>query len=203
MKLQLKSLLVVCLVFTAGLLFAQASSAQDYRHVDPSRIVPQRPLSQALAYLQKYPSQFSNKNYLVIIDFTQHSSKKRFYLVNLKSGAVERFLTAHGSGSDTDGDGWATRFSNASGSNASSVGFYRTAETYSGKYGYSLRLQGLSSTNSNAYSRAIVVHGANYVQESASRAGRSWGCPAVDMKYRTYIIDRIRSGSLMYGWSGQ
>ena len=60
-----------------------------------------------------------------------------------------------------------------------------------------MRLDGLSSTNSNARKRAIVVHPATYVSDSASRAGRSWGCPALDPKVSKSVIDRIKGGSLM------
>lgn len=201
---------ILLLLLISGLsysLFLREAHAQldtaNFGRLDPKGLVPARALSQAVAYLTKYANDFQNQNYLVVIDFSQHSSKKRFYLVNLRNGDVEPYLTAHGSGSDSDGDGWANRFSNAEGSKASSLGFYRTLGTYSGKWGYSMLLQGLSSTNSNAYDRAIVVHGASYVSEKDRRAGRSWGCPALDMSVRTSIINRIKGGALMYAWQGQ
>ena len=84
------------------------------------------------------------------------------------------------------------------GSNASSLGYYMTAETYTGSHGYSLRLDGLSSTNSKVRSRAIVVHGADYVEEAAVIQGRSWGCPAVAMANRTTVINMIKGGSIIY-----
>ncbi|HWU45027.1 MAG TPA: murein L,D-transpeptidase catalytic domain family protein, partial [Bdellovibrio sp.] len=69
---------------------------------------------------------------------------------------------------------------------------------YDGSHGYSLSLDGLSSTNSNVRSRAIVVHGADYVSEADVIQGRSWGCPAVAMENRTKLIDMIKNGSIIY-----
>ena len=108
-------------------------------------------------------------------------------------GKVERFLVAHGQGSDPSRTGYATRFSNENETHATSLGFFRTAETYDGKHGYSLRLDGLSATNSNARERAIVIHGADYV----ASLGRSWGCPAVEMSVRTRLIDMLKGGSVI------
>ncbi|MCP5916770.1 murein L,D-transpeptidase catalytic domain family protein, partial [Klebsiella pneumoniae] len=74
----------------------------------------------------------------------------RFFIVDMNSGSVWPLHVAHGKGSDSNHDGYAEKFSNTSGSNASSLGYYITAETYNGSNGYSLRLDGMSSTNSNA-----------------------------------------------------
>jgi len=143
-------------------------------------------------------SQISNRRYAVIIDFSQHSSKKRFYLFDLSNGSVSKHNTSHGKNSDKNNDGWAESFSNTSGSLQSSLGFYTTSGTYQGKYGYSMRLDGRDSTNSNARSRAIVVHPATYVKDSTSYAGRSWGCPALDPAVSTSIINKIKGGAMFY-----
>lgn len=138
-----------------------------------------------------------NKRYAIIVDFRQHSSKKRFYLFDLANGTVERHVTAHGANSDPDNDGFATIFSNTIDSKQSSLGFYFTLATYNGSHGYSMRLRGISETNSNAETRAIVMHPADYVSDSASRAGRSWGCPALDPKISKSVIDRVKLGALI------
>lgn len=114
----------------------------------------------------------------------------------MKTGIVENFSVAHGKGSDPNHTGYATYFRNESASNASSLGFYLTAETYNGDHGYSLRLDGLSETNNNARERSIVIHGADYV----SSGGRSLGCPAVEMYVRTKIINMIKKGSIIYAY---
>lgn len=171
--------------------------AEKYSYVDQEKIVPAALLLKTLAYYDANQSKIKNKNYIVVIDFKQHNSKKRFYLINMQSGDVEPYLTAHGRNSDSDFDGYATKFSNTSGSKMSSVGFYLTAETYYGDNGYSLRLDGLSSTNSNARSRAIVIHGASYVREVAL-IGRSYGCPALEVRYAADVINTIKGGVLIY-----
>ena len=115
----------------------------------------------------------------------------------METGSVWNIHVSHGKGSDSNHDGLAEKFSNVSGSNASSLGFYKTAETYQGKHGYSLRLDGLSETNSKARPRAIVVHGADYVKDKEVIQGRSWGCPAVSRMHSKKVIDLIKNGSLI------
>ncbi len=170
---------------------------RKYSYVDKRKIVPSTLLSKTLAYYDANLSRLRNKNYIVVIDYKQHNSKKRFYLIDMQSGDVERYLTAHGKNSDVDFDGFATEFSNISGSKMTSLGFFRTAETYEGENGYSLRLDGLSTTNSLARERAIVIHGASYVRQ-ASLIGRSHGCPALEERYAADVIDTIKGGSLIY-----
>jgi hypothetical protein len=160
-------------------------------------------LPRALAYYKHNSSEFTNHTYMAVIDYTKPSSKPRLYIVNLKTGEVESHIAAHGKGSDPENSGWAKHFSNALGSDASSVGFFRTAEVYHGKHGNSLRLDGLSSTNSNARSRMVVIHAAKYVSEKQQHAGRSWGCPALDPKTHPQVMAKLKSGALVYAWAGQ
>lgn len=175
-----------------------------YPKVDPTHKIPSNLLAKALDYYDSNASRISNRNYLSVIDFSAKSTKPRLFIINMKSGDVWALHMAHGKGSDSNHDGFAEKFSNAGGSNASSLGFYLTAETYSGNHGLSLRLDGLSSTNSNARDRAVVIHGADYVADSAVIQGRSWGCPAVSMNNRTEVINRLKGGSLIYaGLSGK
>jgi hypothetical protein len=140
---------------------------------------------------------------LSIIDFRQHSGKKRFYVINLVSGSVEVLHTAHGSGSDSNSDGYATSFSNTPNSHKSSIGFALTAETYQGKNGYSLRLDGLQDSNSKMRERAIVIHKADYVSPSRSKMGMSWGCPALSNSANERTVNQIKNGSLIYLYAGQ
>lgn len=182
---------------------AGANDNNDFSHVDPNGIVPSRPKEQALAYFKKNRSDFSNQKVITVVDFTQGSSKKRFYIIDIETGSVTARLTSHGRGSDPNNDGKAESFSNNAESHKSSVGFYRTLNTYRGGHGYSMKLQGLSSTNDNALDRDIVVHPANYINESVPHAGRSYGCPALDPKFSRAAINKIKGGSLLYIWSGQ
>lgn len=138
-----------------------------------------------------------NDRYMTIIDFRSRSSDYRLFLLDRKAGTIERHMVAHGAGSDKNGDGVAEQFSNVPNSRMSSLGAYLTAETYSGKHGLSMRLDGKDATNSNARKRAVVVHGADYVIDG-KRAGRSWGCPAIDMKVIKDFIQKTKGGSLLY-----
>lgn len=191
----------------AGQSYQQDSKHTDlaeFDHLDPNEIVPERPLKQALTYFKAHRDKFPNQNYIVVVDYTQPSSHKRMYVINLKSGKVEAHATSHGRGSDPSHSGFAKSFSNQDSSHKTSLGFFRTAETYVGAHGKSLRLDGLSPTNSNARNRAIVIHAANYVTDRQSRImGRSHGCPAVDPGVLNPLISKIKSGALMYSWAGQ
>lgn len=168
------------------------------------RIIPQRPLTLALDFYDRYghDSRFGNKDFLTIIDYRIRSSQKRMFILNLRTGEVEADLVAHGRGSDPDHDGMLDSFSNSPESRASAMGFYRVSETYNGEHGYSARLDGLNpGANENARARTIVIHGAAYVAPGLAKMGRSWGCPAVELGRSAQIIDKLKGGSilLIYG----
>lgn len=174
----------------------------EFNHLDPKNIVPDKPLERAVIYFKKNRSKFANQNYIVIVDYTKSASQKRMFIINMKTGGVDSYAAAHGKGSDPSHTGRATNFSNGFGTNASSIGFFKTAETYMGNHGRSLRLDGLSKTNSNARARAIVIHSNWYVSQSAA-TGRSWGCIVVADSVRDSIIDRIKGGAMIYSYAGQ
>ncbi len=146
-------------------------------------------------------SGIKKKNILTIIDFSKPSSEERLFIIDLENKELKmKSYVAHGKNS---GENEATSFSNESRSLKSSLGFYLTAETYTGKHGYSLRLDGMEKgINSNARNRSIVIHGADYVSESFiekyGRLGRSWGCPAVPSELSRQIIDEIAHGSCLF-----
>ena len=143
----------------------------------------------------------TKKNIIVIIDYTKASTKKRFYVIDLKNNKVLfNCLVAHGRNT---GFNYATKFSNKKNSKASSLGFYLTSSTYKGKHGYSLKLKGLEKNiNHNAKDRAIVIHGADYVSHSFikkyGRLGRSWGCPALPVELSKKIINKIKKGACLF-----
>ncbi len=168
-----------------------------------SDTIPPDLRQKALDYFNANSARFANKRYIGIVDFAAHSSRDRFWILDMESGAVRAMHVAHGVGSDPDGDGYATRFSNVPNSRASSLGHYMTGALYTGKHGRSMRLHGLSSTNSNALSRAVVVHDSNYVREGNYRAGRSYGCLAVANSEIGPVLSALRGGALIYaGLSG-
>ena len=142
-----------------------------------------------------------NKNLLSIIDYSKPSNEKRLFIIDVKNRKLlYNTLVAHGQKS---GYVNATKFSNKYGSHKSSLGFFRTGNSYYGKRGYSLQLEGLEKgINDNARQRGIVIHGANYVSERIANGngviGRSWGCPAVSKKLSKEIINVLKGGSLLY-----
>ncbi len=148
--------------------------------------------------------QLQNNGVLTIIDFSKPSDEKRLFILDVITGKILfKTLVAHGKNS---GKEMAEKFSNAASSFASSIGFYVTSGTYSGKHGYSLRLNGCEhGFNDNAYKRAIVVHGADYVSESFIQQngflGRSHGCPAIPNAVSKNIIDVIKDGSCLFIYS--
>jgi hypothetical protein len=144
-----------------------------------------------------------NPRLLTVIDYSRPSTEPRLWVLDLdKERVLFEELVAHGRGS---GNNYATQFSNADGSHQSSLGLFRTADTYVGSNGYSLRLDGLEpGVNDRARDRAIVMHGAPYVNESMAstfgRLGRSWGCPALRTAIAKTVIDTIKDGSLVFAY---
>jgi L,D-transpeptidase-like protein len=140
---------------------------------------------------------------LCVIDYSLPSTQKRMWVFDLAS---ERLLfnelVAHGRNS---GEDLAESFSNDDGSYMSSLGAFVTGSTYDGHNGYSLRLRGIEpSLNDRAEARAIVMHGAWYVDEGLAqkqgRIGRSLGCPAIRPEIAHALIDEIKDGSVLYAW---
>jgi hypothetical protein len=144
-----------------------------------------------------------NDRLLTVIDYSKASTEPRLWVLDLERERVlfeER--VAHGRGS---GDNFARRFSNEEGSHQTSLGLFRTADTYVGSNGYSLRLDGLEAgVNDRARERAIVMHGAPYVSEAnvrlVGRLGRSHGCPALRPAIARTVIDTIKQGSLVFAY---
>lgn len=149
----------------------------------------------------KANNQLPNSGLLTIVDFSQPSTQKRLYVIDLeKRILLFNTYVAHGRNSGRE---QAVNFSNKPRSNQSSPGFYRTETTYYGNNGYSLRLEGLEKgINDNAESRAIVMHGADYVNENRIQSlgyiGRSQGCPAIPPKMTRPIINTIKNGSCLF-----
>ena len=140
---------------------------------------------------------------LALIDYSLPSTTPRLWVFDLHSGKLLfNELVAHGRNS---GDNMATHFSDAMESRQTSLGLFRTADTYVGHNGYSLRLDGLEpGFNGHARERAIVMHGAPYVDAGMARAngrlGRSWGCPALREAVARQVIDTVRGGGVIFSY---
>jgi hypothetical protein len=160
-------------------------------------------LQEALASLDAHSRQIVWRDKIALVDFSLPSSEPRLHLVDVAGGrTLGSWLVAHGSGSDPDASGEVERFSNRPGSNASSRGAYVTANPYYGKHGLSQRLIGLDPTNNMALDRAIVVHGAAYVDPaliaSQGRIGRSQGCFAVEQGEVAAVMQALGEGRMIY-----
>lgn len=163
--------------------------------------------TQALSCARKRPGELTRVPMtLAIIDYSLPSTERRLWVFDLASRELLfHELVAHGRNS---GGNLPTQFSNAPESLMSSLGAFETAATYVGHNGYSLRLRGLEpGFNDKAMERAIVIHGASYVDTRTSaslgRIGRSWGCPAVRPAVARPLIDRLAEGAFVFAYYPQ
>jgi len=160
-------------------------------------------LRDALQALDRHSAQIPNRDVIAVADFSLPSCQPRFHLVDVaRQRVLASHLVAHGRGSDPRHTGWLERFSNEPGSYATCAGAFRTDGVYEGGHGRSIRLSGLDPSNDNALSRAIVVHGAWYVNESVAAAhgvlGRSQGCFALSGTSLTSVMERMGPGRMIY-----
>ena len=175
-----------------------------------------RPLSHPRALEDAFTSYFAfkaakpdevRKPYLYFVDYGLPSTTPRGYLFDMAALRIVDgpFTVAHGRGSSASQYGVPTRFSNASGSNATSLGLYVARALYSfhghsGGSRYSsvgLRLDGVSSGfNDNALDRGVVAHGAPYV--TPDKAGRSEGCPAMEPARAQRLLPKLADGGLVF-----
>ena len=158
------------------------------------------------AFASENPEQVK-KPFLYFVDYGLSSTEKRGYVFDMRSLTIVDgpFTVAHGRGSSRARLGVPTRFSNRHGSYATSLGLFLAQDTYtfSGKAAgrrytaVGLRLIGLSGDyNDNAFSRRVVAHGAPYV--TASRAGRSEGCPAIEPSRARTLLPKLARGGLVF-----
>ncbi|MGZ8412876.1 MAG: murein L,D-transpeptidase catalytic domain-containing protein [Gemmatirosa sp.] len=147
------------------------------------------------------------KPFLYFVDYGLPSTEPRGYVFDMDALAVVDgpFMVAHGRGSAASSNGVPQRFSNVMGSAATSLGLYVAQELYdfrgkSAGQAYrstGLRLMGVSrGFNDNARARGVVAHGAPYV--TASRAGRSEGCPAVEQERAEQLLPKLANGGMVF-----
>jgi hypothetical protein len=188
----------------ANAVHASSASAAGW---EKSRLgsIDQRVLSLALnaAGCAVQSGKVTSPGTLTVIDYTKPSTQKRLWVLDLRTHTLLfEELVAHGQGS---GNNIPTLFSNENETHRSSIGLFETRDTYVGKNGYSLRLEGLDvGFNDHAMERAIVMHGARYVSDTIVRAqgrlGRSWGCPAVRETVAHDLIDTVKGSGLVFAY---
>jgi hypothetical protein len=157
-----------------------------------------------IGYYKLADKNLIDKQILTIIDFSLSSKKERMWVMDVsKNKILYHTVVAHGKNT---GNEFATKFSNTKNSKQSSLGFFITGETYFGKNGLSLFIDGMEKQfNSNARERYVVIHGAKYANPSAiknlGRLGRSYGCPALPTAISQEIINLIKNKSVLYIYS--
>lgn len=184
-----KVLIVLVLLATAywssGLLNLKSTKANPKatKVIEEKAKRIQEHVTKAKDFLNKNPNY--NPDVVFLADMKIMSGKNRLFIYDLKKNEViDQGLVAHGYGSETGVEN-ELKFSNLNNSNATSLGNYSIGESYEGKFGKSYKLYGLDATNSNAFSRYIVLHKYSKMpyDEQLSPVCNSLGCPMVNEIY--------------------
>jgi len=179
--------------------FSPLDSRQLYQEMQLDSLVDYTAFHYAIEGYNRLP--VPRRDTLTLIDFTKSSTVERLFILDLKQKKL--LLSSHVSHGRNSGEDIPTSFSNTPGSFQSSLGFFLTGDTYHGRNGYSLLLDGLEAgINDKARERAIVIHGADYCNPSTAtrsgRLGRSLGCPALPRPLTRTIINTIKHGTLLF-----
>lgn len=181
---------------------AAALPARAFAQVNPTAARDRQLIELARTQLARVGDVIWKKDIVGIADFGLHSAQQRFHFVDLVNERVESFYVTHGTGSDGEHDGWLKRYSNIEGSEATCRGAFLTRSWYKGRYGTSIRLDGLDPTNSNALPRAIVMHPAEYARPEHiarwGRLGRSNGCFALGPDQFAKVLLEMSGGRLLF-----
>ncbi|WP_246449862.1 murein L,D-transpeptidase catalytic domain-containing protein [Qipengyuania soli] len=187
----------------AGL--ASALPARVFAQVNPTASRDRELMDLARSELARVGSGIWKKDIVGVADFGLHSAERRFHFVDVVNERVQSFHVSHGDGSDPQHDGWLKYYSNQEGSHCTSRGAYMTRSWYTGKFGTSIRLDGLDPSNSEALPRAIVMHQASYATpEHVSRwgrLGRSNGCFAMGPEQFDRALIDLSGGRLLVAGS--
>ncbi|MGQ0814844.1 MAG: murein L,D-transpeptidase catalytic domain-containing protein [Gemmatimonadota bacterium] len=186
-------------------LSALASDVRNLSHSDALRMA----FEAYYNYKAENPRRVRNP-YFYFVDYGLDNRTPRGYVFDMEQLKLVEgpFIVAHGRGSSNGKNAVPMRFSNRHGSATTSLGLYVAAETYnfSGKSGgrhytsIGLRMDGVSGQfNSAARARGVVAHGAPYV--TASRAGRSEGCPAMEQARARRLLPKLANGGLVFLFS--
>lgn len=174
--------------------------------------VPRKALENALRMYEKETrpgGKIKNKRYITIVDFTRHSGKKRMFLLDTKTGEVQSFYTSHGSGHNTVGRNYATRFSGRHNTRLTPPGFHITGDApfIHHRLKRSIVMHGIEKRNRTSRSRGIYIHQADYASDEfvrrAGYTGRSHGCLTIDPKKAKAFFEKVKGGSLVYNYTGE
>lgn len=196
---------ILFFIFSLLLISCEVKSQENYyiHYANPEAKISQK-ISDLKAFLKE--SDY-NSDKAFLIDFSIPSSKFRFFVVDLNSGKIiQKALVSHGDGSEDGKVNDVLKFSNTDGSHCSSLGKYAISEKYKGQFGLSYRLNGLEETNSNARSRAVVLHRLNCVPdvEQSEEICLSFGCPMVSDNFFKILeqhIDKSNKKIIIYAYN--
>jgi hypothetical protein len=184
------------------LVFAAVTQPAHAQSLDPKGLIRPELLDRAVVAMEARGHDGHSTGKLVVVDYSLHSSRERLYVIDLETGAVSAYRTAHGLGSDPDHDGYLDSFSGKSGSQASPEGTFRFAEEYTGKHGESYKLDGLDATNKTSRDRAVVIHAAWYAEpaflKQHGKLGRSNGCIVFSKADLTRFTEEVPEGTLIF-----
>ena len=189
-------------VATAGL---ASLGGPVFAQTNPTAARDARLIALAREQLARVGDVIWKKDIVGIADFGLHSAQRRFHFVDLVNERVDSYHVTHGTGSDAEHDGWLKRYSNIEGSEATCRGAFLTRSWYTGRFGTSIRLDGLDPTNDMAMPRAIVMHQANYARPEHiarwGKLGRSNGCFALGPDQFDKVLLHLSGGRLLYAES--
>jgi hypothetical protein len=196
MRLKLKYKILVCIgVILIVVLFTGRYCWKLEREI------PQDILTSALEFSKGKKKIIKNHNCIILIDYRLPVFIKRLWLYDVNSGRT--VLNCHVAHSFHSGWIYAEKYSNEPKSYLSCYGAFLTTNSYQGNFGYSMRINGLESTNSNTSKRAIVFHPLvdlhpYGIRVPAKFALYSQGCFAVYDDVLRAIISKTKNGALVF-----
>lgn len=187
--LLLSSFTGATLVFSAFLYLTDLSEQQPGARTNPPVAIPEKIIERLASYAVE-AKQFVrkhgfNKSLCLLIDMNIESGHDRFFLYNLlKDSVLDKGLVTHGRCNEL----WLTgrKYGNEIGCGCTSLGKYKIGHAYNGKFGLAYKLNGLDSTNSNAFNRYVVLHAHECVPDEEVHPYpicQSDGCPTVSKKF--------------------
>ena len=141
-----------------------------------------------------------NTNYVLLVDYSIPSGTPRLFVWDFsRNKIVARTYVMHGVGKGSTAE--KPVFSNAVGSECSSLGKFKVTKFHGGKIKRSYRLIGLEATNSNAWRRGIMIHRSTWVDRWCwteyipLHEPSCQGCITVSSKGMTYLEKLINNES--------
>lgn len=204
--LSLMAVVCVVLAFAAhyyykGFYKINATKFNSVHHWDEAEVSK---INQKAIELKKFALGKSySKKYIFLADMSLPSGKNRFFVYDIsKDSIIRASLVAHGSGDM--GFSLNPKFSNQKESGCTALGKYKIGKSYAGRFGTAYKLYGLDSSNSNAFSRNIVLHSYDCVPGQETYPYpicNSRGCPMVApafLKQLQPIIDYSHQPILLW-----